>query len=214
MAHQSDCSDVVARLDKLERQALRLKVAAFAFALIAGSLLLMGQSNPSRTLTVSRLAITDADGHERIVLQAPIGGPEIVLSDMIGKPVVLLKEMGPGADLFLVDRTSGAFAGLTALGGSAGVKLLNTSSGTRSGIEIVSTEKESALSVKNAGGDNRVEIGAGENGPSVELTDHDGYSTTIGNTELVAQRTGEHTQTSAASLVLFGKDNKKLWSAP
>ena len=53
-----------------------------------------------------------------------------------------------------------------------------------------------------------------ETGPSLKLTDPDGYSTVIGSANLVQARTGEKHKTSAASLVLFGKDKEVLWSAP
>ncbi len=36
----------------------------------------------------------------------------------------------------------------------------------------------------------------------------------IGSTELETPRTGETHKTSAASVVLFGKDGKALWTAP
>jgi hypothetical protein len=51
-------------------------------------------------------------------------------------------------------------------------------------------------------------------GPSVYLNDEQGYSAALGNTDLVTPRTGETSKTSAASVVLFGKDKKVLWQAP
>lgn len=47
---------------------------------------------------------------------------------------------------------------------------------------------------------------------SVDLTDTDGYSATLGATELKA-KTGTVEKRSAASLVLSGKDQKVIWSA-
>ena len=51
-------------------------------------------------------------------------------------------------------------------------------------------------------------------GPSLTLTDDAGYETSAGVSSLVTTQTGEKHQTSAASLVLFGKDKTVLWSAP
>jgi hypothetical protein len=57
-------------------------------------------------------------------------------------------------------------------------------------------------------------INLDEGGPSLELNDNEGYSTTLGSTDLVALTSGRKERTAAASLVLFGKDKKVLWSAP
>jgi hypothetical protein len=46
------------------------------------------------------------------------------------------------------------------------------------------------------------------------LFDDGGYETRIGSTDLVTPRTGETHQTSAASVILFGKDKKILFKAP
>jgi hypothetical protein len=59
-----------------------------------------------------------------------------------------------------------------------------------------------------------VRLWLGPDDPNLTLTDDEGYSTEIGRAGLVTPSTGETHQTSAASLVLFGKDGKVLWSAP
>ena len=50
--------------------------------------------------------------------------------------------------------------------------------------------------------------------PSVILRDRDGFSATLGVADMVVQRIGEQHKTSAASLTLFGKGDKVIWSAP
>jgi hypothetical protein len=49
---------------------------------------------------------------------------------------------------------------------------------------------------------------------AVEVSDANGFSAEIGSNELVTTKTGKRSTTSAASLVLSGKDGKVLWSAP
>jgi hypothetical protein len=49
---------------------------------------------------------------------------------------------------------------------------------------------------------------------NVTLRDKEGYSTQIGKTDLVVPTTGRKEQTPAASIVLFDKDKRVLWSAP
>jgi hypothetical protein len=50
--------------------------------------------------------------------------------------------------------------------------------------------------------------------PAVVLRDGDGFDATLGVTDTVNLRSGQKQKTSAASLILFGKDNKVVWSAP
>jgi hypothetical protein len=51
-------------------------------------------------------------------------------------------------------------------------------------------------------------------GPSIAITDAEGYEAVIGRTNLVTAKTGEEHKTSAASLVLFNKEKDVLWKAP
>lgn len=57
-------------------------------------------------------------------------------------------------------------------------------------------------------------LGQNLGGPSLELEDNEGFSTILGRSDLVENRTGRKERTPAASLVLFDKDKKVLWSAP
>jgi len=60
----------------------------------------------------------------------------------------------------------------------------------------------------------RVSLGLTSLGPYVIVNDSEGFTAELGSTSLVTPRTGEQHKSSAASLVLFGKDGKVLWSAP
>jgi hypothetical protein len=57
-------------------------------------------------------------------------------------------------------------------------------------------------------------IHATSEGPSLQLSDKEGFQAELGASSLVTLKTGETHRTSAASVVLFGKDKKVLWSAP
>ena len=50
--------------------------------------------------------------------------------------------------------------------------------------------------------------------PSIKITDDEGFQAILGSTGTVETRTGRTNQTSAASLILFGKDGTAIWSAP
>jgi hypothetical protein len=55
-------------------------------------------------------------------------------------------------------------------------------------------------------------MGVSPDGTTLELSDKDGFMTSIGNGVLA--KNGQAKKTSAASIVLFGKDRKVLWSQP
>jgi hypothetical protein len=60
----------------------------------------------------------------------------------------------------------------------------------------------------------RFSLGLHANAPNLTLSDDEGFQTTLGSTDLVTPETGESHKTSAASVVMFGKDGKLLWRAP
>ena len=66
------------------------------------------------------------------------------------------------------------------------------------------------------GSSGEVVIGTDAGGPSVALSDPQGYKTQIGVTDLVLPSNGETRKTSAASIVMFGNDkrHKVIWQAP
>jgi hypothetical protein len=120
-------------------------------------------------------------------------------------------------------------AGLSVQSGNAGLELFDESGKPRVSIESNkntgefillggSADKKSAMlsnsGVSMWGKEGIFRVNLDEEGPSLELKDNEGYSTTLGRTDLVVLASGRKEQTPAASLVLFGKDKKVLWSAP
>jgi hypothetical protein len=57
-------------------------------------------------------------------------------------------------------------------------------------------------------------LSATRDGTSLTLHDKAGYSAVLGTGDLVDNKTGETSKTSAASLLMFGKDNHTIWRAP
>ena len=55
---------------------------------------------------------------------------------------------------------------------------------------------------------------ASDKEPRIMLEGTNGFSAILGSSDLITTRTGEKHQTSAASLVLLGKNGTVLWSAP
>lgn len=59
----------------------------------------------------------------------------------------------------------------------------------------------------------QVHVGVTKDGTTLELFDEDGFSTNVGSGMKVS-RSGKTQQTNAASITLFNKDRKVLWSEP
>ena len=62
-------------------------------------------------------------------------------------------------------------------------------------------------------GKDQVVIVGGDN-PWIKITDEEGFKAALGHTGTVNTRTGRTNETSAASLILFGKDGTAIWIAP
>ena len=60
----------------------------------------------------------------------------------------------------------------------------------------------------------RITLSLLANAPNLMLSDDEGFRTEIGRTDLMTPLTGETHKTSAASLIMFGKDDKVIWRAP
>ncbi len=53
-----------------------------------------------------------------------------------------------------------------------------------------------------------------EEGPAVRVRDKQGFESVLGVSNVVTIKTGTESRSSAASINMFGKDNKVIWSAP
>ena len=71
----------------------------------------------------------------------------------------------------------------------------------------------SQLSLIGERADIQAHIGVTPDGTSLELSDKDGFATSIGN-GIQPAKNGQVKKTSAASVTLFNKDRKVLWTAP
>lgn len=74
--------------------------------------------------------------------------------------------------------------------------------------------KEPALNIFDSKGNRRLSLYGSVDGPSIEVTDAAGFKAVVGTTDLQTDRTGEAHRTSAASVVMLGKDGKVIWRAP
>lgn len=158
------------------------------------------------------LVLNRAGSNEQISLSANKAFYGLGLYDKALRVGLSVQKGAPGLDLFdengtrrveLTDDSSGPKFNLTDSDGKAGFALWVAPFGA--GPDF---------SMYDSGGKLRVDLVAPPGGPSLKLEDEGGFSAILGSTDLLIPRTGRKEATSAASLLLFGKDGKVLWSAP
>lgn len=180
------------RLEKLERQNRRMKLAGIGALVIAGAFLLTGQASGPRILPEVRansFVLVDAQGKPRATLGMYADQPRLALSDTNGTVRAALAVSSGGPVLMMVGT------------GKAVASLFVESDGPELDM-LGENEAQGAI------------FGIPARGPELRMNDASGFETELGVTDLITPTTGETHATSAASIVLFGKGKKVLWSAP
>lgn len=177
------------RLERLEKQNRSFKQIGTLGLILIGSVLLMGQASPKRTVEANEFVLKDSSARIRGRLSIKNDGPMLELLGNSGETGAVL---AVGAD----------GAGLSLGYGNSRYMPVNLTMG-KSGPD---------LNLNDATGHIHLSILSGS--PSLELLDKEGFITAIGGTDLKTPATGETHKTSAASVVLFDKDKKVLWKAP
>jgi hypothetical protein len=146
--------------------------------------------------TGAGLVLWDASGKDRARFLAAVNGPGLDLMDANGKNRLSLgaDDTEDSAGLFLYDKEGNQPVRLSAGPGRAHLILFPPGEAPTARL---------------------IYLGVGPGlGPQVMVKDKEGFSTTIGTTDLRSPRTGASGKTSAASVILFDKDDKVLWQAP
>ena len=203
---------LLSRVERLERENRRLKRGALALLLLVVSVGLMAQtrqSTPAAGSSQRRRApapgssgptaieaqgfiLKDSNGHVRAELGLTGSTPSLKFRDERGSALVTLalNSDAPGGPLLLLsDPQHHASVALSVLE-HAGPQFSLT--GERADIQL--------------------HMAVAPDGTTLELSDKDGFTTSIGSG--VVAKNGQAKQTSAASIVLYGKQRKVLWSVP
>ncbi len=207
---------LLSRVERLEKQNRRLKEGALAFVLAIASVGLMAQTKqkpPTSTssqkpkpraaapapaptgptaIEAQGFILKDSNGHVRAELGLTGSTPSLKFKDENGSALVTLalNSDAPGGPMLLLsDPQHHASVALSVLE-HAGPQLALT--GERADIQL--------------------HMGVAPEGTTLELSDKDGFTTSIGSG--VVAKNGQAKQTSAASIVLYGKQRKVLWSVP
>ena len=214
---------ILARIARLERQNLILKRGALA-VLVCGvslfivSLGLMGQTTqkkPPAARAAKPAAPAAPAAPAPVVLPANIEAQSFILKDANGRVRAELYMDGEGPSLKFLDQNGSSLVGLSLRDAvpSGPFLLLSDPQHHASASISVASGEGSQLSLIGERADIQAHIGVTPDGTAVELSDKDGFTTSIGN-GVQAGRNGQVKKTSAASVTLFNKDRKVLWTAP
>jgi hypothetical protein len=188
-----DDMDINARLEKLERENRRMKKIGIVTVVFASVLFISGQAKTNKVIEANEFHLVDGAGKVRGTFVTNNDGQTLLrLSDSTGQVVANFGTGTQGSSLFLGSTNS-----------KQQIVFVNP------GIKGIPT-----LQMSGSGGNLEVTLDRDSGGPSLTIEDSDGYSSALGRSDLVLTKTGKKEQTPAASLVLFDKDKKVLWSAP
>jgi hypothetical protein len=195
--------DVLSRLDKLESENKVLRMAAVLLVLSVLVLLLLGAAQTAqRTVTGSEFLLQDDQGHTRARLSVDSNkNVALVFLDGSGQKQMSLT----GSD----DKQGRRHASLALGEGAVDARYV-----------LAGTDKDDWATISDGGvflagkGTDRIVLSAsGPTSPSIEVADSQGFASEIGVTSTESP-TGKTQKSSAASLVLIGKDQSVLWTAP
>jgi len=98
-------TDVMERLERVERENRRMKRAGAAVLLLAGAALLAGQAAPKgrTTIEAQEIVLRDGDGKARLKLTASEHGGQIGFFDAAEKPRIGIGAMDIGPNLTMYD---------------------------------------------------------------------------------------------------------------
>ncbi len=210
-------TELIRRLDKLERDNRRLKGFALGVVVLAAAVIAIYASQPAPNKIVAHeLEVVNESGIPRVIIDPGFvklldskGNTSI---ELVAENVFLYKrkisELGPSLSLYgpkgkLSARLQGTDLMLYDARQEAAVRL-----GYTFGMPTLSLgpPDEAGISMTVEPGDL----------PQIELSDARGFSMDLGSTVTESATTGETQKTSAASIVMFGngKDHHVIWQAP
>jgi hypothetical protein len=186
-------TELVERLERLERAYRRLKGFALAALVLATALATIYATQPvPEKITAHRFEAVDSSGKLRVVIDATVGPPLIALLDAERKIRVSM-----GLDFL----------------GSPSISLSDAPGKSRVDLGVIYAEPNILLS--NGKGNASMSVDP-SGSPKIEFTDADGFEMDMGSTGTVSVKTGATEKTSAASIVMFGNDKEHhvIWQAP
>ena len=211
---------ILSRIERLERQNRRLKRGAAACLVFMASLFVVSLGLTGQVQRKSPAPRTGKPAPAPATPPAPalpqdIEAQSFSLKDANGRVRAKLSMSGEGPSFKLLDPSGTALVTLSLLDAAPGGPLVLLSDPQHAATLSMSVGAGQGpqLSLIGERADIQDHIGVAPDGSTFELSDKDGFTTSIGNGVQPA-RGGQVKKTSAASIALFNKDRKLLWSAP
>jgi len=204
MSSHPETQPLEVRIERLERQNRLFRRGALTCLIALVSVGLMGQTKHPRKaapaapvvpekIEAGSFIMKDSNGKIRAELSMAATGPTFKLLDESGTPLMKLS---------LND------------GSPQGPMMLFSDAQHHAGFSLsVLQGMGSQLSLVGARPDIQARMEVAPEGTSLEVSDADGFTTSIGN-GMQASKGKQPKKTTAASVTLYGKDRKVLWSTP
>jgi len=210
-------TELVERLERLERAHRRLKGFALAVLLLITALVTIHATQPvPEKITAHKFLALDDSGNVRVLIDATKRMPGIVLYDArdIAREAMVLDQSG-SPSILLSDAAGKKYVSLEVTPeGKARISVLDTK-----GKAEIAIYREGApfIALSDAQGERRAGMFVDPAGsPNISLTDANGFEMDLGSTGKINERTGATEQTSAASIVMARNDKEHhvIWQAP
>jgi hypothetical protein len=216
--------ELLSRVGRLEKENRRFKRGALVLLAAAVTIGLMAQTKPQtpssqKPKAAAKPAPKPAEPPPpgpivaTTVAAASVEAQSFVLKDANGHVRAELALMGSTPSLKFRDENGSALVTLSLNDKPAGPLLLLSDPQHHASVALSVLENAGPqLSLAGERPDIQLRMGVSPDGTTLELSDKDGFMTSIGNGVLA--KNGQAKKTSAASIVLFGKERKVLWSQP
>jgi len=195
------------RIERLERQNRLFRRGALTCVIALVSVGLLGQTkHPHKAGTATPAAPA---------IPEKIEAGSFILKDSNGKIRAELSMAGTGPTFKLRDESGTPLITLSLNDGSPqGPMMLFSDPQHHAGVSVSVLEgMGSQLSLVGARPDIQARMAVAPEGTSFEMSDANGFTTSIGN-GIQASKGKQPKKTTAASVTLYGKDRRVLWSTP
>jgi hypothetical protein len=203
------------RLIRLESQSRRMKRAGILVFIFVGAIVGMGQVKPkNRLIEGEKFILRDISGTRRAELLMEPGGPGLVLYDADGDRIGRFGGTGEGHGAGLSLQGPNGESKVTLISLEDGPHLLMFDARGKFRGEMAATVKGPFLFLNDDNEKVRVALAVEGDSPKLQVSDKEGYTAVLGTNALTTSKPNEVQKTSAATLLLYGKQREIIWRAP
>jgi hypothetical protein len=210
MSDHQEIHTLEIRIEKLERQNRLFRRGLLTGVIALISVALMAQTKHPKKAAATNPPPTSA------AMPDKIEAGSFIMKDANGKIRAELSMSGTGPAFKLRDENGVPLVTLSVNDGSSSGPLMMFSDPQHQASVSISVLQGmgSQLSLIGARPDIQARMAVAPDGTTFELSDADGFTTSIGNGFQTAKGNKQPKKTTAASVTLYGKDRKVLWATP